>query len=184
MIDSRRRNLRRLALGLVVICGLLVVGFVLHQVVDYVHYRRIEKRVEYYLPLIVQYADENGLPVELVRAVVRAESGGNPRALSSKDARGLMQITSPAEQDVLRLRRWDKGDLFEPEYNVKVGTAYLSLMTHRFDDDHALAVAAYHMGASRVQKLRNEHPELSSRQLIESHANPTTRRYCRTVLGW
>ena len=184
MIDSRRRNLRRVALALVVICGLLVVGSVLRQAIDYVHYRRIEKRVENYLPLIGQYADENGLPVELVRAVVRAESGGDPRATSSSNARGLMQITSPAEQDVLRLRKWDKGDLFEPEYNVRIGTAYLSLMVHRFDNDHALAVAAYHMGASRVQQLRNAHPELSSRQLIETHANPTTSRYCRTVLGW
>ena len=95
-----------------------------------------------------------------------------------------MQITSPAEQDVLRLRKWDKGDLFEPEYNVRIGTAYLSLMVHRFDNDYALAVAAYHMGASRVQQLRNAHPEFSSRQLIERHANPTTRRYCRVVLGW
>jgi len=184
MIDSRYRNRRRIAVALLVIGGLSVAGFALRQAIDYVHYRRIEKRVEYYIPLIEQYAQENTLPVELVRAVVRAESSGNPRAVSSKDARGLMQITSPAEQDVLRLRRWEKGDLFEPEYNLRIGTAYLSLMVHRFDNDYALAVAAYHMGASRVLQLRNAHPELSSRQLIERQANPTTRRYCRTVLGW
>ena len=161
-----------------------MVAFGWRQGVDYVRRRQIDRRVDRYATLIRQYAEENKLPAELVRAMVRAESGGDPKAVSSKAARGLMQITDAAEQDVLRLRKWPKGDLFEPAYNIRIGTAYLRLLVHRFDHDYDLAVAAYHMGARGVVELRRAHPGLSSRDLIGAHANPTTRRYCRTVLGW
>ena len=185
MSKARRRAQRRIAVvALLSLCGLLGAWFGSRWAVDYVHQRRIDRRVDTHRALIERYAHENDLPFELVRAVVRAESSGNPQAVSSKDARGLMQITDAAEQDVLRVRKWPKGDIFDPEYNIKTGTAYLRLMARRFDDDHALALAAYHMGARRVQEMRKAHPGLPSRQLIEEHANPTTRRYCRTVLNW
>lgn len=184
MTRARRRSQRQAAIALLVLCGLLGAWFGSRRAVDYARQRRIDERVDAHRALIERYAGENDLPVEFVRAVVRAESGGNPRAVSSKDARGLMQITDAAEQDVLRIRKWRKGDIFDPEYNIKIGTAYLRLMARRFDDDHTLGLAAYHMGARRLQDLRNAHPGLTSRQLIEEHANPTTRRYCRTVLNW
>jgi len=184
MTNRRHRTRRRIISALAVVLGLLVVGFGWRCAGDHLRDLRIDSRVDRYAGLIEQYSQENALPGELVRSVVRAESGGRPRAVSSKSARGLMQITDAAEQDVLRLRKWRKGDLFDPEYNIRIGTAYLSLMAHRFDHDYALAVAAYHMGARRVSELRKAHPELSSRELIEQYANPTTRRYCRTVLRW
>ena len=179
-----KRARRRIVIAVVIVCALLVLAFAWRPGVTYLRRRQIDARVNRFLPLIQQYSGENELPPELVWAVVRAESSGDPRALSSKAARGLMQITDAAEQDVLRLRKWPKGDLFDPDYNIKIGTAYLRVLAERFDRDYDLAVAAYHMGARRVRELRQAHPELSSRELLEAHANPTTRRYCRTVRGW
>ena len=180
----RKRARVRIVVAVIVVVGVVAGTIGWRPALDYVRQRRIDARVDRYAGLIEQYARANDLPVDLVRAMVRAESGGRPRVVSSKDARGLMQITDAAEQDVLRLRRWDRGDLFEPAYNLKIGTAYLRLLAERFDHDYDLAVAAYHMGAARVAALRRAHPGLSTRALLEAHANPTTRRYCRTVRGW
>jgi len=117
-----------------------------------------------------------------VFSMVRAESGGDPRAVSSKGAKGLMQIMPAAESDVLERRGWAKGDLFDPDYNLKTGTAYLRLLANQFDDDWELSVAAYHMGARSVKDLRARHPGPSSRELIQKHANRTTAAYVERVL--
>ena len=149
----------------------------IHQVHEY----QIDQRIDRFSDLIDQYATDNDLPTALVRAIVRAESGGRPRAVSKKNAVGLMQITAPAEQDVLRLRRWSGGDLTDPQYNLRIGTAYLRTLLDRFEGDLELVVAAYHMGPTGLQRLRNDYPELSSRQLIDTRVNPTTRHYCQLV---
>ena len=143
----------------------------------------IARRVDRYRNLIWYYAAENNLPVQLVRAVIRAESGGRPKVESSKHAKGLMQITDAAQKDVLRIRKLPEDDLFDPEYNIEIGTAYLRLLVNRFDGDYYLAVAAYHMGPTRVGRLRQTHPNLTSKQLLEAHANPVTLQYCRTVFS-
>ena len=51
------------------------------------------------------------------------------------------------------------------------------------DGDLRLVLAAYHMGPTRVSKILRDHPGLESEELIERHANRTTRRYVRKVLA-
>jgi len=133
--------------------------------------------------LIERYARVNGLDVNLVRSMVTHESGGDASAVSNKAARGLMQITAITERDVLN-RNGDlkQGDLFDPEYNVKVGTTYLAYLLKRFDGDRALAVAAYHMGPTAVRRAMNADPDLSSLDLVQKHGGPQTRAYMAKVL--
>lgn len=139
--------------------------------------------VDHYRPLIERYADRHALDRELVVAVVTAESGGDPEAVSPVGARGLMQIMPIAHREATDRLGVDEGNLHDPEHNVAVGTAYLAHLMDRFDDDRVLAVAAYHMGPTRVAKLRREHPALTSRELIRRHAGPQTRAYVERVLG-
>lgn len=131
---------------------------------------------------IRQYAELHGLNPRLVRAVVLAESSGNPNAHSPADAKGLMQITPITHQDALQRFGLSDGDLFDPLYNLKVGTAYLAYLLERFDHDRTLALAAYHMGPTRVSQRRRENPGLSSAEFVEQHAGPKTRAYVRRVL--
>lgn len=147
------------------------------------HERTIERRLDSYQDLISRYAQANGLPAPLVRSIIRAESAGNPLAVSDKGAKGLMQILPEAESDVLTRSREARGDLFDPDYNVRIGTAYLRLLLDRFEGDVYAAVAAYHMGPTRMARLKQARPDLAGRALVESGAGPATLRYCRTVLG-
>lgn len=170
---------RVLVLAAIALAAVAAVGYPLAR---WVHERRAEARLDRYSDLIWREAEANALPPDLVRAVIRAESRGQPRAVSATGAKGLMQIMPIAEREVLGVLRLPQGDLFDPDYNVRVGTVYLRRLVERFGGDLHLAMAAYHWGPGRVQTLRNEHPALSGKDLVERHAPRVTARYVREVL--
>lgn len=143
----------------------------------------IERRLRQYEPAITRCAAEHNLPPDLVRSIIRAESGAvataeNPRT----HARGLMQLLPDAETDAIRRLRIPRGDLFDAEYNIRVGSTYLRMMLDRFGGDAYLAVAAYNWGPGNVERIRREHAGLTSRALIERFSPPETRAYCAKVI--
>lgn len=128
------------------------------------------------------HANEQGLDVELVRAVVQAESSGDRLAQSKLGAKGLMQIMPIAHKEVKRRYKIKDGDLFDVDYNLRVGTLYLAYLLERFDGDVTLALAAYHMGPTRVSKRMRKDPGLTPAELVKKHGGPQTRAYVEKVL--
>ncbi len=102
--------------------------------------------------LIQKYAGQSGVPPELVRAVMDQESSGDPKAVSSAGARGLMQLM-PDTARGLNVR-----DSFDPEQNVRAGVALLKENLDRFHGDVSLALAAYDAGAGAVAKYNGVPP--------------------------
>ncbi|MHB8348442.1 MAG: lytic transglycosylase domain-containing protein [Acidiferrobacterales bacterium] len=90
--------------------------------------------------------------VALVKAVVHAESGFNPGAVSPKGASGLMQLM-PATAE-----RYGVRNVFNPAQNVGAGVRYLRDLLVEFDGNHRLALAAYNAGASAVLRYRGVPP--------------------------
>jgi hypothetical protein len=83
---------------------------------------------------------------DLISSVIAIESNYNPRAVSRRNARGLMQlIPSTASQFGVR-------NIFDPRENIEAGTRYLGELLHRYDNNLILALAAYNAGPQRVQK--------------------------------
>lgn len=132
--------------------------------------------------LIAEHAAATGLDPDLVRAVVLCESSGDRYAMSPANASGLMQITPITHREAQRRFGLPEGDLFDPEHNLSVGTAYLAYLLERFDGDERLAIAAYHMGPTSVAKHVRKHPDLDSEELIAKTAGPKTRAYVERVL--
>jgi len=91
-------------------------------------------------------AVEFKLKPELIRAVIRAESNFDPKAVSPKGAAGLMQLVDTTAADM------GVKDRFDPEENVMGGAKYLRKMLDRFDGDLKLALAAYNAGPENVKK--------------------------------
>jgi len=181
---KRSRRAWRFAVILVVLSLTLTATLATVQWLQARHQRSIEARLDRYEPLIWRHAQANALPVELVRAVIRAESGGDPTAVSARNARGLMQITPIAEREVLRRDgESNTGDLFDPDYNLRIGTAYLRQLIDAFDGDLHLALAAYNWGPTNVSKLRKKYPDEPGIELVQRRAPAVTRRYCREILG-
>ncbi|MGA2650066.1 MAG: lytic transglycosylase domain-containing protein [Terracidiphilus sp.] len=89
---------------------------------------------------------------DLLASVVKAESGGNVRAVSRTGARGLMQLM-PGTANELGV-----ADSFQPEQNVRGGTAYLDALLTRYHDNMALALAAYNAGPLAVDRYHGIPP--------------------------
>jgi soluble lytic murein transglycosylase-like protein len=90
-------------------------------------------------------AARHGVDPRLVAAVVRVESGGYPKAVSAKGARGLMQLM-PARASALGVK-----DAFDPAANLDGGVRHLRDLLARYGGDLSLALAAYNAGEEAVR---------------------------------
>ncbi len=102
--------------------------------------------------LVTQAARDNNVPPALLYAMLQAESGGNPSAISRDGAMGLMQLM-PATAAACHLQ-----SAFDPRENVECGASYLAQMLGRFKDNVRLAVAAYNAGPNAVAQYHGVPP--------------------------
>lgn len=115
-----------------------------------------EFKVEFpYEDCFREAAEEQKLPVSLVLAVARGESGFNPKAVSSADALGIMQILWPATAKELGFS--SRNQLFEPCSNIRAGTRYLRQLIDMFNGNIYLATASYNYGPTNIKKQINKY---------------------------
>ena len=107
---------------------------------------------------------------DLLASVVRAESGGQVRAVSRTGAQGLMQLM-PGTASAMGVE-----DAFRPEQNISGGTAYLDLMLTRYHDNVALALAAYNAGPGAVDKYHGVPPFRETRLYVARVIREFNRR--------
>jgi soluble lytic murein transglycosylase len=172
-----KRRRRRLAIGAGVVCAAIVAGVLLARgTID----RAIQ---ELTLPLhhedvIRQQAREKDVDAALIAAVIYSESKFSDRT-SSAGARGLMQITPEAANEIERHSggtTFRLKDLSDPEINIRYGTYLLRELLDRYDGDVVAALAAYNAGPGNVDKWGGS--DLS----IEGIPFPETRAYVEEVL--
>ena len=111
-----------------------------------------------YAQLIATTAQWHGLDPDLVKAVIKCESGFDPWAQSPKGAQGLMQLM-PSTQTMLGV-----SNPFEPRYNVEAGARYLAMLTRTFNGNVQLALAAYNAGPQAVVAAGYSVPAISETQ--------------------
>jgi soluble lytic murein transglycosylase-like protein len=118
-----------------------------------------------YESLIREAAKEHGVAPDLVRAVVRAESGFDPMAVSKAGAQGLMQLM-PALSEELGV-----SDPFDPRENIFAGVRYLRWLLDVHGGSERLALASYNAGPGTVERFQGVPPY------------PETQRYVETITG-
>lgn len=110
--------------------------------------------------LIQASAAKYGVNVALVKAVIQAESGYNPNAVSRTGASGLMQLM-PGTAKQLKV-----ADAFNPKQNVDGGVRYLKFLLDTFKGDVTLALAAYNAGLGKVAKYGGVPPYEETRTYV------------------
>lgn len=111
-------------------------------------------------PVISPAATKYGLDPNLVAAVIWAESSGDPNAVSTKGARGLMQLMPGTAREM------GVADVLDPRQNVDGGSRYLRLMLDHHDGDLSLALAAYNAGPDAVRKYGGVPPYRETRDYV------------------
>lgn len=101
---------------------------------------------------IRQIANQHKIDEALLRAVIHVESGFNPYAISNKGARGLMQLMPPL------LQEYQVSRPFDYRQNIIAGTRHLAYLLKRFNQNIALATAAYNAGEGAVNKYKSIPP--------------------------
>ena len=110
------------------------------------------------------------IDADFIASVIRAESAGNPKAVSPKGAQGLMQLM-PQTASTLGVR-----NSFDPEENVDGGVRYLRDLLVKYNGDAAKALAAYNAGPQRVQQYGGVPPYRETHAYVARVINDYNRK--------
>jgi soluble lytic murein transglycosylase-like protein len=111
-----------------------------------------EETIRKFASIIEVASRTHGVEAALVHAVVSAESGYNPGAVSKAGARGLMQLMPDTA------KRYGVRDIMDPAQNIYAGVRYLRDLLMMFNGNLELAIAAYNAGENAVIKYGNKIP--------------------------
>jgi len=112
-------------------------------------------------PIINRAAAQYQVDPALVRAIIFAESGYNPAAVSKRGAIGLMQLM-PGTAKAMGVE-----DCFDPEHNIYGGVKYFKKLFNQFNGDVKLALAAYNAGSRKVRQFNGVPPFKATEHYIQ-----------------
>ncbi len=114
--------------------------------------RKLGDNISQYDDLIIKASEKHKIEPALIKAIIKAESNFNHRAVSPKGARGLMQLM-PATASSLQVQ-----DSFHPENNIEGGVRYFRYLLTYLNGNLPLALAAYNAGENAVIRHRGVPP--------------------------
>jgi soluble lytic murein transglycosylase-like protein len=123
--------------------------------------RKLGDNISQYDDLIIKASEKHKIEPALIKAIIKAESNFNHRAVSPKGARGLMQLM-PATASSLQVQ-----DSFHPENNIEGGVKYLRYLLNYFNGNLPLALAAYNAGENAVIRHRGVPPYRETQVYIQ-----------------
>lgn len=120
--------------------------------------------------MLAQAGAAHNIDADLLASIVRAESGGQVRAVSRVGAKGLMQLM-PGTASAMGV-----DDAFKPNQNIAGGTAYLDSLLVRYHDNLVWAVAAYNAGPGAVDKYHGVPPYRETQEYVARVIREFNRR--------
>lgn len=130
-------------------------------------------KTEQFTPIIEKYAKDFKLDPSLIHSIIATESDFNPKAVSPKGAKGLMQLM-PATA-----ARLGVDNSFDPEQNIRGGVQHFRWLMDNFNNDLNLSLAAYNAGENLVQRLGRV-PEIKE---TREYVKKVTRIYDKKQLA-
>lgn len=112
--------------------------------------------------LIETFGEKYGIDSDFIKAIIKQESGFNPKATSKKGAMGLMQLMPKTAESLGVL------DAYNPSQNIEGGVKYLKSLLDKYGDNKEMALAAYNAGPGAVKKYGGIPPYKETQNYINS----------------
>ena len=136
---------------------LIVFIVIIVLIVNFVNFKDLKNRIltkaykTDYLEYVEKYADEYNVDKYLIYAIIKAESNFDEKAVSSKGAKGLMQLMQTTAEEIAEKINIEVSEenILEPDININLGTKYISILIKKYENIN-LALAAYNAGSGNV----------------------------------
>lgn len=141
-----------------------------------------------YENLVTLYSQEYQVDEYLIYAIIKAESNFEIDAVSSKGAKGLMQLMENTAKDVVKRVNIDISSedlsekLLEPDININLGTKYISILLQKYGNI-PVALTAYNAGIGTVDNWIEKGIIKENGEDIENVPYKETNQYVRKILG-
>lgn len=174
---TKKNKVIKVIISVVLIAGIVVVA-------GFIFYDKMMKKSypEKYSEYVSKYSDEYDVDEVLLYAIIRTESGFNPKAESSVGALGLTQIMPDTFDWLMRKtgESYEDDALFTPEISIKYCALFISILQDSFSDRNAV-IAAYHAGAGTVKKWLADTQYSSDGTTLEHMPSGDTSHYVYKV---
>ena len=161
-----------------VVVTILIIGIYLFLCLNYFLYPLK------YKDNILNYSQKYNLKPELVASLIYAESKFDANAISNKGAKGLMQIMPQTAMWIcIKLNEeYKEENLFDADYNIKLGTYYLSYLSEKFEDV-VVILCAYNAGEGVVNSWLKDKNYSSDGKTLDYIPFKQTREYTQKVIN-
>ena len=153
--ENERQKMNRKQKVLLIVLAMIAVSLIVSSLLVFgVLPRVLKNRFKLkYTEYICSYSREYDLDPTLVAAVIYTESGFRENATSRVGARGLMQIMPDTGREIAEAlgESFSEDLLYQPEVSIRYGSYYLRRLLDRFDQNPAVALAAYNAGPHRAE---------------------------------
>lgn len=163
-----------------IILTILIVAILSYYLTNY-----IIKALSYpikYKEIVILESNNCEVDPYLVFAVIKKESKFNENAVSSKGAKGLMQIMDSTANSLVSDKEYD---IFDPKTNISIGTRYLKQLIDRYSGDITMALAAYNAGLGNVDKWKKDDTVFQNGSIvIDNIPFEETKNYTTAVIKY
>ena len=138
-----------------------------------------------YSEYVYKYSEENEIDPLLTFAIIKAESNFNQDAVSNSNAIGLMQLVESTAKEIAEKNlnmSFSKETLYNPEYNIKIGTAYYAKLLEKYNRNTGVALAAYNAGIGKVDTWIKDGIIKEDGSDLENIPYKETNNYVRKIL--
>lgn len=136
-----------------------------------------------YSEYVTKYSQEYEVDENLIYALIKAESNFNPKAVSTSNAKGLMQLMYSTAEEIAKKNDIEltEENILEPEINIRLGIQYISELIEKYECTE-LALAAYNAGSGNVDKWIKNGTIKSDGTDVENIPYKETNIYIRKVM--
>lgn len=138
-----------------------------------------------YSEYVEKYSNENNVDIYMIYAIIKVESNFNTNVKSQSNAIGLMQLlkeTATERSKMIGEKEIEEKDLYDPETNIKLGTAYYAYLLDYYKQNNVLALIAYNAGIGNIDNWIKEGIIKPDGADLENIPYKETNNYVRKIL--